>query len=133
MNISMNKEMLRITGNFGQQLNHFSKNKTEKNWKLNQQPSNCIDSDKGRLLLNAFVTSQFSYSPLNWIFCTRESYYRLNWVHGRALRGMLHVGEVKFTLEWNFNPGWIFFETIGWNGYFDLSAWYFMCFHFIKM
>ena len=54
---------------------------------------------------------------------------------------MLHVGEVKFT------PGWILFEiqlpftsgwklkisTLGWNGYFDLSAWCFTCFHFIKI
>ena len=64
-----------------------------------------------------------------------------------CLRGMLHVGEVKFTLGWNFNLGWIFFEiqvpftsgrklkisTPRWNGYFDLSAWYFICFHFIKI
>ena len=30
-----------------------------------------------------------------------------------CLRGMLHVGEVKFTLGWNFNLGWIFFWDTG--------------------
>ena len=44
--------------------------------------SNYIDSDKCRLLVNAFVKSQFSYCPLIW---TRESKYRLNRVHERAI------------------------------------------------
>ena len=48
--------------------------------------SNYIDSDKCKLLVNAFVKSQFSYCPLTWMFCTRESNYRLNRVHERALR-----------------------------------------------
>ena len=57
------------------------------------------------------------------------------------LRGMLHIGEMKF-IAW-----WIFFEihvpftsdwklkisNQGWNGHFDLSAWYFKCFLFIKI
>ena len=75
-------------------------------------------------------------------------FYRLNCLNHlvhfliyQYLRGMLHVGEVKFNL------GWVFFEihvpfilvwnlktsTPGWNGYFDLSAWYFECFHFMKI
>ena len=48
--------------------------------------SNYIHSDKCKLLVNALVESQFSYWPLLWIFCTRESNYRLDRMHERALR-----------------------------------------------
>ena len=66
----------------------------------------------------------------------------------KHLTGMLHVGEVKFTTWWNSTAGWHFFEihhepfnsgwkmkilTSGWIRYFDLSVWYFKCFHFIKI
>ena len=32
------------------------------------------------------LLNQLSYCPLIWMFCTRESNYRLKRVHGRALR-----------------------------------------------
>ena len=47
--------------------------------------SNYVDSDKCKLSVSAFVKSQFSYCLLIWMFCTRESNYRLNRVHERAL------------------------------------------------
>ena len=45
--------------------------------------SNYIASEKCKLLVNAFVESQFSYCPLIRIFCTRES---INRGHKIALR-----------------------------------------------
>ena len=48
--------------------------------------SNYIDSDKCKLLVNAYVKSQFIYCPLMWMFYALESSYSLNWVHERALR-----------------------------------------------
>ena len=48
--------------------------------------SNYIDSDKCNLLVNVFVEPQFSYCPFIWMFCTRESNYRLNRMHERVLR-----------------------------------------------
>lgn len=50
------------------------------------QKSNCIDSDKCILLGNVLVKSQCSCCPLIWMFCTRESNHRLNWVHEMTLR-----------------------------------------------
>ena len=43
--------------------------------------SNYIEPDKCRLLINAFVKSQFYYCPLIWMFCTREYNCRLFRVH----------------------------------------------------
>ena len=48
--------------------------------------SNYIDSDNCKLLVNAFIKSQFSYCPLIWMFCTQEFNYILNQVHERAVR-----------------------------------------------
>ena len=48
--------------------------------------SNYIDSDNCKLLVHAFIKSQFSYCPLIWMFCTQEFNYILNQVHERALR-----------------------------------------------
>ena len=42
--------------------------------------------EKKRLLMNAFITSQFSYCPLVWMFCSRTLNDKINHIHKRALR-----------------------------------------------
>ena len=39
-----------------------------------------------RVLLKAFIESQFSYCPLIWMFCSRKINRKINHIHERALR-----------------------------------------------
>ena len=39
-----------------------------------------------RVLLKAFIESQFSYCPLVWMFCSRQMNRKINYIHERALR-----------------------------------------------
>ena len=41
---------------------------------------------QGKLIMNAFIKSQFSYSPLTWMFHSRKSNNRINRIHERALK-----------------------------------------------
>ena len=41
---------------------------------------------KKRLILKAFIESQFSHCPLVWMFCSRKMNRRINSIHERALR-----------------------------------------------
>ena len=43
-------------------------------------------TQKRRVLMNAFITSQFSYCPLVWMFHSRTLNNRINKIHERALR-----------------------------------------------
>ena len=42
--------------------------------------------EQKKLLLNALITSLFSYAPVFWMFHNRKSNNHINPVHGRALR-----------------------------------------------
>ena len=42
--------------------------------------------EKKRILMNAFIESQFSYCPLVWMFCSRTMNNKINCIHKRALR-----------------------------------------------
>ena len=42
--------------------------------------------DQRKLLLNGFITSQFSYAPVVWVFHNRKLNNHRNRIHGRALR-----------------------------------------------
>ena len=42
--------------------------------------------DKKRVLMKAFIESQFSYCPLIWMFCSRKMNRKINHLHERALR-----------------------------------------------
>ena len=42
--------------------------------------------DQRKLLLNAFITSQFSYAPVVWMFHNRNLNKHINCIHERALR-----------------------------------------------
>ena len=45
-----------------------------------------MDTKKRRVLMKAFITSQFSYCPLVWMFHSRTLNNRINKIHERALR-----------------------------------------------
>ena len=42
--------------------------------------------DKRKLLLNAFITTRFSYAPVVWKFHDRKLNNHINWIHKKALR-----------------------------------------------
>ena len=46
----------------------------------------CKKADKLRLLMRAFVTSQFQYCPLVWMFHSGKMNNKINRLHERALR-----------------------------------------------
>ena len=45
-----------------------------------------LNFDQRKLLLNAFITSHFSYAPVVWMFQSRKLNNRINKIHERALR-----------------------------------------------
>ena len=47
---------------------------------------NYMDTKKRRVLMKAFITSQFSYCPLVWMFHSRTLNNWINKIHERALR-----------------------------------------------
>ena len=47
---------------------------------------NCMDTKKRRALVNAFITSQFSYCPLVWMFHSRTLSNQTNKIHEKVLR-----------------------------------------------
>ena len=56
-----------------------------------------LTEDKLKLLMRAFVTSQFNYCPLAWMCHTRTLNNRINNLHERALR--IAYKEEKLTFE----------------------------------
>ena len=64
--------------------------------KLNARSRLCafIPFHKCKLLMNAFFESQFSYSPLVWMFHSRQVNSKVNSLHYRALR-MVYLEETS--------------------------------------
>ena len=58
--------------------------------------SNFISQDKLRLLMKAFIESQFSYCPLIWMFHSRTINNRINRLHERALRLVYKDSRLTF-------------------------------------
>ena len=48
--------------------------------------SNFMSQDKLRIIMSAFIESQFGYCPLAWMFHSRTLNNRINRLHERALR-----------------------------------------------
>ena len=48
--------------------------------------ASCMKFDQRRLILNSFITSNFSYCPIVWMFHSRKLNERINHIHERALR-----------------------------------------------
>ena len=53
--------------------------------------------DKRKMLLRAFIESQFSYCPLIWMFHSRTLNNKINRLHEKALRIM--YGDYKFKFD----------------------------------
>ena len=58
--------------------------------------SNLMDKDKLKLIMNAFIESQFSYCPLIWMFHSRTMNNRINRLHERALRLVYKEPDLSF-------------------------------------
>ena len=48
--------------------------------------SQYLDEQKGNILMKSFITSQFNYCPIIWMYCQRKSNNLINRIHERALR-----------------------------------------------
>ena len=55
-----------------------------------------MNNDKLRLLMKAFIESQFSYCPLVWMFHSRTLNNKINKLHGRALRLVYKGDKLSF-------------------------------------
>ena len=45
-----------------------------------------LNEHKRKMLMKSFIMSQFSYCPIVWMYCKRESNNLINRIHARALR-----------------------------------------------
>ena len=57
-----------------------------------------VETSKRRVLVNSFITSQFSYCPLIWMFHSRRMERRINKIHQRALR-LIYPSDSKLTFK----------------------------------
>ena len=48
--------------------------------------SHYMNTDQKRIIMKAFIQSQFGYCPLVWMFCSRTNNARINRIHERSLR-----------------------------------------------
>ena len=55
-----------------------------------------MDLPKRKVLMKAFITSQFSYCPLIWMFHSRTLNNRINNIHERALRLIYKDSQSSF-------------------------------------
>ena len=69
---------------FEQHLNKLC-NKVSQKLNALTRISNYIQPDQKRLIMKAFITSQFGYCPLVWMFHTRRINNRINRLHERSL------------------------------------------------
>ena len=60
--------------------------KSESEIKCSLRVTWSLNFNQGKLLLNAFITSYFSYAPAVWMFHSRKLNNRINEIHERALR-----------------------------------------------
>ena len=58
--------------------------------------SNLMSKDKLRILMKAFIESQFGYCPLIWMFHSRTLNNRINRLHERALRLVYKDSHLTF-------------------------------------
>ena len=58
--------------------------------------SNVMDKDKLRVIMKAFIESQFSYCPLIWMYHSRELNHKINRLHKRALKLVYNDNTLTF-------------------------------------
>ena len=71
LGIAIDKKMCNIVS---QKLNAFTRT------------ANFINPDQRRIIMKAFITSQFGYCPLVWMFHSKQTNNRINRLHERSLR-----------------------------------------------
>ena len=57
-----------------------------------------LEALKRKVLVNSFITSQFSYCPLIWMFHSRRMVYRINKIHERAPR-LIYPSDSKLAFK----------------------------------
>ena len=57
-----------------------------------------MNKKKRRILMNAFITSQFSYCPLVWMSHSRTMNNRINKIHEKTLR-LVYKDEKNLSLD----------------------------------
>ena len=60
--------------------------------------SHLLDQEKLRILMRAFIYSQFQYCPLAWMFHSRKLNNNINKLHERALRIDLQRQKLKLRI-----------------------------------
>ena len=88
----LNVERVKLLGvnfegrlNFDYHMNTLLKKTNERHHAL-ARVCNYMDTKKQRVTINGFITSQFSYCPLVWMFNSRTLNNRINKIHKKALR-----------------------------------------------
>ena len=83
--------------NFDYRVNILLK-KTDKKYHSLARTYNYLDTKKRRVLMNAFITSQFSYCRLVWVFHSRTLNNRINKISEKALR-LVHRNETFLSFD----------------------------------
>ena len=73
-NINMNKHIQKLCKQAGNKLHALAR------------ISPFLNERKRKILMKSFITSQFSYCPIIWMYCQRKSNNLINKIHERALR-----------------------------------------------
>ena len=55
-----------------------------------------MNTNQKRVIMKAFIQSQFGYCPLVWMFCNRTINARINRIHERSLRIVYNEYESTF-------------------------------------
>ena len=78
---------------------NLSKKASQKIWALSRL-INYLNHSKKKMIFNALIKSQFSYCPLVWMFCSRQT-TNINKIHERALRIVLsdHISDFATMLQ----------------------------------
>ena len=82
--------------NFNEHVSNLCKKASQKLHAL-ARISNFMCQDKLRILMKAFIESQFGYCPLTWMFHSRTLNNRINTIHERAFR--LVYKKIHLTFE----------------------------------
>ena len=100
---SVSEKLLGITLNSELKFDkHINKICNTVNKKLNalHPTGSHMSLDKQKMLLRAFIESQFSYCPLIWMFHSRTLNNKINRLHEKALRIVYGDSKSKFGEHW---------------------------------
>ena len=85
---------------FKSHVKNLCKKASQKIWALSRL-INYLNDSKKKIIFNALIKSQFSYCPLVWMFCSRQTNNMINKIHERALRIVLndHISDFETKLR----------------------------------